>query len=54
LAEYATMQVPILHFHFDSTFIHGVSGEKVWSVSSFGPKPKIIKINKSLFWNKKF
>jgi hypothetical protein len=25
LAQYATVQVPILHFHFDSTFVHSLS-----------------------------
>jgi hypothetical protein len=25
LAQYATMQVPTLHFHFDPTFVHSLS-----------------------------
>jgi hypothetical protein len=52
LAQYATMQVPTLHFHFDPTFVHSLSfraklggqrsasGWEAYSVSSFGPKPK--------------
>jgi hypothetical protein len=64
LAQYATMQMPTLHFHFERTFIHflsfrtkldgqgGVGGWKTWSVSSSRPKPKNIK-SKSLFCNKK-
>jgi hypothetical protein len=55
LAQYVTMQVPTLHFHFDSPFIHslsfraklsgqgGAGGYETWSVSSSGPKPKNIK-----------
>jgi hypothetical protein len=55
LTKYATMQVPILHFHLDPTFIYSlsfqailggqrsVSGWKAWSVSNFEPKPKTIK-----------
>jgi hypothetical protein len=25
LAQYVTMQMPILHFHFDPTFVHSLS-----------------------------
>jgi hypothetical protein len=54
LAQYATMQVLTLHFHFDATFVHslsfraklggqgGVGGWETWSVSSSKPKPKNI------------
>jgi hypothetical protein len=52
LAQYATMQVLTLHFHFDPTFVHSLSfraklggqrsasGWKTCLVSSSGPKPK--------------
>jgi hypothetical protein len=62
LAQYATMQVPTLHFHFDPTFVHslsfqaklggqvGASGWKTWSISSSEPTPKITK-KKSLLCN---
>jgi len=52
LAQYATVQVPTLHFHFDPTFVHSLSfraklggqrsasGWEAYSVSSSGPKPK--------------
>jgi hypothetical protein len=55
LAKYATMQVPILHFHLNPTFIYslsfqailggqgGVSGWKAWLISNSEPKPKTIK-----------
>jgi hypothetical protein len=54
LAQYATMQMPTLHFHFDPTFVHSLSfraklgghgvagGGETWLISSFGPKPKNI------------
>ncbi len=57
LAQYAIMQVPIVHFHFDPTFIHslsfwaklggqgGAGGCEIWSVSSSKPKQKNIKKN---------
>ncbi len=50
LAQYAIMQVPTLHFHFNLTFVHslsfrtklgeqrGAGGLETWSVSNFGPK----------------
>jgi hypothetical protein len=31
LAQYGTMQVPILHFHFNSTFIHSLSFRAILS-----------------------
>ncbi len=52
LAQYATVQVVTLHFHFDPTFVHSLSfrvklsgqrsagGWKACLVSSSGPKPK--------------
>jgi hypothetical protein len=52
LAQYATVQVPILHFHFDPTFVHSLSfraklggqksasGWEAYSVSCSEPKPK--------------
>jgi hypothetical protein len=62
LAQYATVQVPTLHFHFDPTFVHslsfraklggqgGAGGWETWSVSSSGPKFKKSK-SKSLLCN---
>jgi len=47
--------MPILHFHFDLTFVHSLSfraklggqgdadGSKAWLISSSKPKPKNIK-----------
>jgi hypothetical protein len=52
LAQYATMQMLTLHFHFDSTCVHSLSfraklggqrsasGWVAWSDSTSGPKPK--------------
>ncbi len=52
LAQYATMEMLILHFHFDPTFVYylsfwaklggqgGASGWETWLVSSSGPRPK--------------
>jgi hypothetical protein len=53
LAQYVTLQVPTLHFHFDPTLVHslsfwalggqgGASGWEAWSVSSSEPKLTII------------
>ncbi len=62
LAQYAIVQVPTLHFHFDPTFVHslsfrtklggqgGAGGWETWSVSSSEPKLKNIK-KKSLLCN---
>jgi hypothetical protein len=63
LAQYVTMQMSTLHFHFNPTFIHSLSfqtklggqgfiGWETWSVSSSKPKQKNIK-KKSLFYNLK-
>ncbi len=57
-AQYATVQLPTLHFHFDLTFVHSLSfraklggqrrasGWEACSVSSSGPKPKKWKFKK--------
>jgi hypothetical protein len=57
-AQYATMQLPTLHFHLDPTFVHSLSfraklggqrnasGWEACLVSNSGPKPKKWKFKK--------